>query len=164
LYFAAQGGDQRVFVEPPPHNPIRPGMLKRMYWRLSNEVRTGSWWRKLKWRLVRRLGIPVPPSLRDYFFFLNNQQAERDYVPLPYDGRMVLFRAARLERDPFLGWGGLPSGGIEVHAIGADGSAREIMREPWIREVASALTRHLGSEASGASSGWLGHHRTASIS
>jgi amino acid adenylation domain-containing protein len=165
LYYAAQGGDQRVFVEPAAsQNRTRPSMLKRMYWRLSREVRTGSWWRKLKWRLVRRLGIPVPPSLRDYFFFLNNQQAERDYVPSPYEGRMVLFRAARLERDPFLGWEGLPSGGIEVHAIGADGSAREIMREPWVQEVASVLTRHLRSEASGASAGSVDFRGSASIS
>ena len=147
LYYSEQGGDQRMFApeDAAPAPPERqPGMLlKRAYWYVAKEVRTRSALKRLGWRVVRALRLPVPLSMRDYYFRLNSWKAERDYAPAPYGGRMLLFRAERLERDPLLGWGSLVAGGVESHAVPANQRTREIMEEPWVGAVASVLQRQL---------------------
>ena len=68
------------------------------------------------------------------------RRARRGYTPRPYPGRVVLFRAKVQPGgfdDPLLGWGGLASGGIEVHEI--PGAHVSIMAEPRIRALAQAI-------------------------
>lgn len=70
------------------------------------------------------------------------EQAASNYVPHPYPGKMVLFRA--LERDQFeaysdpqLGWSSLAAGGLEVHDVPGDHIG--IIKEPHVQVLAAKL-------------------------
>ena len=77
----------------------------------------------------------------------NNLQLFFDYIPKPYPGRIMLFRArARpllhsLDRD--LGWGKLAAGGVEI--IDLPGSHANLLREPSMRVIAERLVERLSS-------------------
>ena len=66
--------------------------------------------------------------------------ALRRYVPKPYGGRGILFRAKdELVRypDPNLGWDQVVMGGIEVREVSGDHDT--LMQEPHIGELATVL-------------------------
>jgi amino acid adenylation domain-containing protein len=91
--------------------------------------------------------FPVPRAVRGVK--AANRQASRRYDPGPYEGRVVLFRASdwRLtgRDDPYLGWGQVCSGGLEV--IEVDGDHDGVISEPQVRTLAhelAALLRGLG--------------------
>jgi len=146
LYYAERDG-VRALPAAPMQEPESQsaGTLKRWYWWLSHQLRSGAAGRKVLSRVIRTLRIPVPPSFRSYFFFLNHLKAERDYVPLPYDGHMVLVRPDRLGLDLYLGWGSLVSGGIECVVLGTNGRERENVDGPWLHNVGKVLAQHLES-------------------
>jgi oxalate---CoA ligase len=70
-----------------------------------------------------------------------NSQAIRSYVAQPYSGRITLFRARRqpprYPRDPYLGWGKLAAGGIEIHEV--PGYHISLIGEPHVRVLAEKL-------------------------
>jgi thioesterase domain-containing protein len=70
-----------------------------------------------------------------------NFLAQSRYVPRPYPGSLVLFRAAdetvRAGADPSLGWAGLAEGGVTVLDVPGDHVA--IMKPPGVRVLAEAL-------------------------
>jgi amino acid adenylation domain-containing protein len=70
-----------------------------------------------------------------------NSQAIRSYVAQPYPGRITLFRARRqpprYPRDPYLGWGELAGGGIEIHEV--PGYHISLIGEPHVRILAEKL-------------------------
>jgi len=146
LYYAARDGIRAV-----PTAPMREpesqsaGTVKRWYWWLSHQLRSGAAGRKVLSRVIRTLRIPVPPSFRSNFFFLNHLKAERDYVPRPYDGHMLLVRPDRLGLDLYLGWGSLVSGGIECVVLDTNGRERENVDGPWLHSVGKVLAQHLES-------------------
>jgi amino acid adenylation domain-containing protein len=67
--------------------------------------------------------------------------AEQHYVPQPYSGKIVLFRASekalRGLDDPQGGWAKFASGGLEIHEIDADHG--NILNEPQVRHLASSM-------------------------
>ena len=74
------------------------------------------------------------------------QRASRLYVPKPYTGKMVLFRA--MERDLFevgydrdLGWGPLAAGGLEIFDVPGDHLG--ILKDPNVRVLAEKLQLYL---------------------
>ena len=62
------------------------------------------------------IGQPLPRALRDVTE--TNYQAFRDYVPKPYSGAAVVFRAVKqgplTANSSDLGWGKLALGGVEI--------------------------------------------------
>ena len=62
--------------------------------------------------------------------------ANRNYIPLVYSGRVILFRASNRPPgfyfDPKLGWGDLPAGGMEIYEIPGDHNS--IMKSPILAE------------------------------
>ena len=80
-----------------------------------------------------------------------NKEALRGYVPGPYPGRLVLFRADRLPArhhgDRYLGWAGLADGGIEVHEI--PGDEPTILEERPSRLLAERLGAWLYARSGG---------------
>lgn len=70
-------------------------------------------------------------------------QAAKNYVPRPYPGKVILFRA--MDRDQFkpedsdsqFGWGELAAGGLEVHHV--PGNHLGILKEPDVRVLAEKL-------------------------
>jgi amino acid adenylation domain-containing protein len=128
---------------------------------LLMKIKEAVWW--IGWRVKRkllglaqdfrqqlhlRLGLPLPASLRDLFFRLNNSRAEVLYEPEVYPGSMVLFRAREwftTPTDPLLGWDELVAGGVELYEVlGRQIDQRTLMHEPYVREVADRLKEYLG--------------------
>jgi thioesterase domain-containing protein len=81
---------------------------------------------------------PWPRSIRKaYGAALRAREA---YSPAPYPGRITLFRAQRQPRgvtDPYLGWGSVASGGVEV--VEVPGTHVSIMSEPRLSALGDAL-------------------------
>ena len=87
---------------------------------------------------MARVRHPWPRSIRNaYGAALRAREA---YSPTPYPGRITLFRAQRQPRgitDPYLGWGTLARGGVEV--VGVPGTHVSIMSEPRLSALGDAL-------------------------
>jgi len=68
-------------------------------------------------------------------------QAERDYVPRAYSGRVILFRSDHKPlgqlRDPRAGWSEYATRGLEIYEIA--GNHENILLEPQVRSVAQQL-------------------------
>ncbi len=151
-----------------------PGAVKKLLWRervclhLGNLFREGFTYalKKAKFnidesqdRLVstiskihrkfnQSLGLPwigylqevAQPDIRDQVV----AQARANYLPRPYLGKVILFRALERDKfdpyytDPQLGWGELPIGELAVHHV--PGAHLTMLREPHVRVLAERLT------------------------
>ena len=91
----------------------------------------------------------LPPPRRPYqlrFVYLQEAcfAARRRYKLKPFSGKIHLFRAERqppsdlYESDPFLGWGGMAEGGVEIHQLPGDHSL--YLREPNVGTLARELS------------------------
>ncbi|MGD1072493.1 MAG: HAD-IIIC family phosphatase [Bryobacteraceae bacterium] len=74
-----------------------------------------------------------------------NLAAQRIYVPEPFDGSIMLFRARKRfvepYRDSLLGWGPLVKRGVRVYEV--PGDHNEITAEPHVRLLAQELDKYL---------------------
>ena len=72
-------------------------------------------------------------------------RAIRQYLPLPYDGRLTLFnvRSQRILRTPGRdrGWGRLARGGLQIHQI--EGNHNMILFPPHVQSLAQTLRQSL---------------------
>jgi hypothetical protein len=68
-------------------------------------------------------------------------RAERNYVPKPFPGAVVMFHGSDYDDDPSLGWDGLAAN-IEHHVIGnsSQDERRDLMNEPWVNQTARELS------------------------
>jgi len=105
-------------------------------------------------------GEPLPPELVDFHLFRNFTDAQAQYRVQPYDGEVVLFKAAQAETlylyaGPWLGWDEHVTGEIRLTEIA--GSHFSMMSEPGVSEVIEAfrceLARLDGEEPAEPSSG-----------
>ena len=73
--------------------------------------------------------------------FKANAVAWISYIPQPYDGKIILFRAEEqseeMSSEPFLGWERLAPGRIEVQEV--PGNHISMFREPHVRALARRL-------------------------
>jgi thioesterase domain-containing protein len=80
--------------------------------------------------------------------FKTNFRAMVSYSPQPYDGRVVLFRAAcglgAGMADPSLGWSGLARGVFTLHEV--PGDHYSLVRAPDVDELAARLRQSLEEE------------------
>ena len=93
-----------------------------------------------------RLGLPVAgSSLRDEETIRHFM--ERDYRPLPYPGRVVLFRRSLRPsegpEDSQFGWKDIVLGGLEAHDI--PGGHRDMFAEPHVQVTAAKLSACLST-------------------
>jgi amino acid adenylation domain-containing protein len=76
-------------------------------------------------------------------------QAEKEYKPRPYPGRVILFRSSHKPlgqvSDPRAGWSTFASNGLEIYEI--KGNHENILLEPQVRFVAGQLRTCLEDEA-----------------
>jgi thioesterase domain-containing protein len=101
---------------------------------------------KLLIKLYLRLGIKLPASLRLNAIHDARLEAAHTYVPRPYPGRLVLFRATKVSADPTLGWDGLATGGIEVYDVPGKHNTIEtegMLTEPHVSVLAEKLKAYL---------------------
>ena len=99
---------------------------------------------------LERVRHPVPKAIR--MVLAANKEAEDRYLPGPYEGRVVLFRASnwRLtgQADPSLGWGGVCPAGLEIVEVAGDHDG--VIYEPQVGALARELAACLpGSEEDG---------------
>jgi acyl transferase domain-containing protein/thioesterase domain-containing protein/acyl carrier protein len=114
---------------------IHDGDTLKLLWKRFQSKRA-----KAMARVLRALGRPTPPrpegTIEDV-----NAYAGANYRPKVYPGTLTLFRSTNRGpldgNDEFLGWGGLVSGGIEVHHIPSTHS--NILQEPGIRILSAKL-------------------------
>jgi thioesterase domain-containing protein/acyl carrier protein len=96
-------------------------------------------------RLAR--GEPLPPELVEHHLFRNFVDAQSRYTPAPYDGDVVLFKAAQAETQylaagPALGWDAHVRGAIRVVEVA--GSHFTMMSEPGVSQLIEGLRAALG--------------------
>jgi len=127
---------------------LRGRVFAGLQWRWQNALTAAqNKKRRMIWRLYEHYlsrSRPLPDRLRDSYFLATSYRAEWRYQPKPYAGDLVIYRARGLYRDPFLGWEGLPAGGIEVHDIpGIHRDHRDLMEEPAVGILAERLCQRL---------------------
>jgi len=91
--------------------------------------------------LLDNEGVPRDFDILQRSIAETNRQAELNYVPQVYPGRITLFRTPRqplfCSFDPELGWGKYAAGGVEIIEI--TGSTPGILKEPHARVFAERL-------------------------
>jgi amino acid adenylation domain-containing protein len=97
---------------------------------------------------LRRMGRPLPETLRHTYFRLNSLRASKRYKPQPYPGRMVIFETRGLFRDRFLGWEGIVTGGFEIHEVSIPAVDSERYHAAFIPALAGALNEVLAAARS----------------
>lgn len=101
----------------------------------------------LLWKISRAFcrltNRPVPKFVRSNIVIFS--AVGRNYVPKPYPGQLLLFRAegrtAEYGDDLTLGWSDIAQGGVVVHQV--PGSHLSIMRKPQVERLVELLSRHL---------------------
>ena len=97
------------------------------------------WKERIKKRRRKAARERLPADLRDARNATHRALA--NYVPLPYDGNVTLFRASKqppgFPPDPHMGWGRVALGGVEVYEV--PGHHGAIVHEPRIRVLAETL-------------------------
>ncbi len=110
----------------------KSGVLARNIW-IKNERR---------WSKVRK-AMGLPRKLRQVEEAIG--KAKNRYIPQPYPGKLILFRATRQPagygEDRNLGWTRVAQGGVEVHHV--PGYHGAIVHEPRVPILAEQLTRCL---------------------
>jgi thioesterase domain-containing protein len=91
-------------------------------------------------------GEPLPPELVDFHLFRNFIAAQDRYEPAPYDGEMILFKAAEAELEFLqggrsLGWKEHIRGEIRITDI--PGSHHSMMAEPGVALLIEGLRKEL---------------------
>jgi amino acid adenylation domain-containing protein len=93
------------------------------------------------YRIWFRFGLRIPPKMRTLYVWRTLIRAERNYVPKPFPGAVVMFHGSDYDDDPSLGWDGLAAN-IEHHVIGnsSQDERRDLMNEPWVNQTARELS------------------------
>jgi acyl transferase domain-containing protein/thioesterase domain-containing protein len=105
-------------------------------------------------------GEPLPPELVDFHLYRNFIAAQERYQPRPYDGTMVLFKAAQAELEYMnagrtLGWDAHILGGIRTVEVA--GSHLSMMSEPGVSQLIDGFRKELAALDEGLESprpGW----------
>lgn len=152
VQFTAELRFHRKVPAPPKPKPPSNATGKRLTTLLKNPVRAiyrisavklVKQWGKIAPRFYPvwfKLGVRIPARMRTLYVWRTLIRAERNYVPKPYPGLVVMFHGSDYQDDPNLGWDGLAEG-IEHHIIGnsSQDARRDLMNEPWVGQTAREL-------------------------
>jgi hypothetical protein len=100
----------------------------------------------LTFQLCALLRLAVPQAMRTRFVLRITEEAERNYRPQAYSGRLCLFRGSGVyDADPELGWTDLARGGLKIYDVGdnAQEGRREMITEPVVGKLAQQLKRSI---------------------
>jgi amino acid adenylation domain-containing protein len=122
---------------------------------LGSRRKIGRWIQHSLWRaeqvfdkplvwISRAFDRPLPERVRERYFLGTHRRAELTYEAEPYAGQIIMFSGAGLYDDPALGWSELATDGVVTHVVPGDHrDNRDIMRQPYVREVADALIAYI---------------------
>jgi thioesterase domain-containing protein len=96
--------------------------------------------REIEWQWRHLCGRAVPAEMINARFMTASHAMILRYRPGDYDGRAVLFRAAR-DEDPVPLWDGLARGGLEVYDT--PGGHLEMLDEPTVEWVADIISQRI---------------------
>lgn len=129
--------------------PLRREYIAAKAKRFARQYRVKSW-RKVLSFLKRMERLFLPRAIREVN--KGGHQANRTYEPVPYTGKVTLFRATEqpygIVTDTTNGWGVYATGGVEIHEI--PGHHGAIVREPRAGILVRALTACLDKAADAA--------------
>ncbi|MCB0207968.1 MAG: amino acid adenylation domain-containing protein [Anaerolineae bacterium] len=135
-----------------PH--LRPYMSDYLAQQADRE--RSSWWVRRLSRLVQKNGDGTPkldfdtPEVQRLLRVLRaNLRAGRQYQPLPYLGRVTLFKTQAGHPGATWGWGDITRGGIELHSI--PGHHMNVLRSPQVEVLAEKLATCLAQPDEGKS-------------
>jgi hypothetical protein len=96
--------------------------------------------KRLRWRFDQRRVGAVPQRRRGEYVWNRARAAYEAYRPLPYAGRVALFRCTVDDWPPRdRGWGNLARGGLEIHDL--PGRHGEHLRGPLLEQLATKLSQ-----------------------
>lgn len=94
----------------------------------------------------------LPEALRIVRVMRANTQAQFDYTPQPYRGRLTLLRTGQAYgasgASPDLGWRALAQENVEIHRV--PGHHLNLLRRPYVRALAGQLRNCIERAANGA--------------
>jgi thioesterase domain-containing protein len=106
--------------------------------------------KKIRFLAMNRQTTPIPPGSREGDSTVEPpsqiiRQSQRAYRPLPFDGKVVLFRVEawemcsglRFAPDALYGWGEVVPGGVEV--IQVPGDHGSLVKEPAVVTLADRI-------------------------
>jgi aspartate racemase len=112
-----------------------------LYWKLRGLVGERVW--QTLFSQAGKSKRSTPRTIQDVR--QANLLARRRYVPRPYGGNIVLFRALNgngfANNGPHYGWNDLAAGGVEVHDV--PGTHNSMVQEPHVRALAEKLEQCL---------------------
>jgi thioesterase domain-containing protein len=118
--------------------PIRREYILAKAGRFVRQYRVKTWW-KVKALAKKVQVLFLPRAIRDVN--RGGHRANKTYVPVPYPGKVTLFRATEqpygIYTDTTNGWSGFAAGGVEIHDI--PGHHGAIVREPRARILVREL-------------------------
>jgi amino acid adenylation domain-containing protein len=87
--------------------------------------------------IIMRRRSSVPRAWHELYVFEMNFQANHNYVPRPFGGRITYFKGAEKRGiDPARFWGSIASG-LDLREV--PGKGRKLFREPNVQKLAAAL-------------------------
>ena len=108
---------------------------------VTSRVNAVLW--KVSRQACRLMNLPVPKFVRSNIVVFS--AVGQNYVPKPYPGRLLLFRAegrtAEYGDDLTLGWTDIARDGVVVHQV--PGSHLSIMRKPHVDRLVEQLSPYL---------------------
>jgi amino acid adenylation domain-containing protein len=100
-------------------------------------------------RISRTFDWPLPERVRERYFLATHRRAELSYQREPYEGQIIMFSGAGLYDDPTLGWSELATEGVVTEVVpGNHRDNRDVMREPYVSDVAEKLVSYLHQHSS----------------
>jgi amino acid adenylation domain-containing protein len=123
---------------------VRRRVVKSLMWKLKN----------LPMRARRALGLPLPDAVRDQYFLIFHEIADRQYTPRPTTAPIALFLGEGVYDDAPAAWARLAAGPFELHRIPGDhrrgnpdhpllGSQRLLLKPPAVGLLAGFLEDYL---------------------
>ena len=115
----------------------------RGLWHQSWHARLAAVRKALRTHLLSWIGSKSAPRKSEW---LKIYWPGEDFVPQRIEGRITVFKIPKqpyyYNPDPLLGWGARTQSGVDTYLI-PNGRHRLLLREPYVRELAKALSESL---------------------
>ena len=123
------------------HQYLAKKMIAWSSW-LNYNLKSKS--QKIAFQIVKKIGLPLPLTLLNRYIEENNLQANKNYQPRFYPGKITLFQVTEwlagegYEIDEFLGWQELSGEKVEIHDV--PGDHLSIFEQPQVKILAEKVS------------------------
>ncbi|MDJ0903585.1 MAG: amino acid adenylation domain-containing protein [Xenococcus sp. MO_188.B8] len=123
------------------HQYLAKKMIAWSSW-LNYNLKSKS--QKMAFQIVKKIGLPLPLTLLNRYIEENNLQANKNYQPRFYPGKITLFQATEwlagegYEIDELLGWQELSGEKVEIYEVPGDHIS--IFEQPQVKILAEKVS------------------------